>query len=166
MAIETSSRGVSEQWTDRSAGDQDLLFAVAARLNRLSSDILRDLDVPLTFRQYRTLARVAAGYTSMSQLAARANLTMPTVSETVDGLVRRKLLETKPSPSDGRAVILVVTDAGAKAAAAGDIALDEVLDDLTRDLSPDARQAFEASLKVVYDAATEYFDRQQQSRKR
>ena len=97
--------------------DQELLIALSARLRRLNTIILGRLEVSLTYRQYRTLARVASGFTSMGQLAAQANLTLPTVSEAVDGLVHRGLMETRPNEVDHRAIILRVTDAGAAAAA-------------------------------------------------
>ena len=137
--------------------DQELLIAIAARLRRLNTNVLASLEIPLTFRQYRTLARVAGGYTSLGQLAARANLTLPTVSETVDGLVRRGLMETRPSDLDRRAIILRVTTAGAAAATAGDLVLREVTETLTLDLSDDKRAQLTELLQIVYEAATRYF---------
>lgn len=137
--------------------DQELLVTVAARLRRLNTIVLGNLDVPLTFRQYRTLARVLGGYTSLGQLTVRANLTLPTVSETVDGLVRRGLMETRQSDVDRRAIVLSVTESGAAAAAAGDVALREVIETLTQELSDDKRAELTDSLRVLYAAATRYF---------
>jgi DNA-binding MarR family transcriptional regulator len=137
--------------------DQELLVTVAARLRRLNTIVLGNLDVPLTFRQYRTLTRVLGGYTSLRQLAVRANLTLPTVSETVDGLARRGLMATRPSEVDRRAIVLSVTEAGATATAAGDVALREVIETLTRELSHDKRTELTDSLRVLYAAATRYF---------
>ena len=56
--------------------------------------LLSSLEVPLTFRQYRTLTRVACGCASPSQLAAIGNLSLPMVSENVEILVRRGLMTT------------------------------------------------------------------------
>jgi DNA-binding MarR family transcriptional regulator len=137
--------------------DQELLVTVAARLRRLNTIVLGNLDVPLTFRQYRTLTRVLGGFTSLGQLTVRANLTLPTVSETVDGLARRGLMETRQSEVDRRAIVLSVTDTGAAAAAAGDVALREVIETLTRELSDDKRAELTESLRVLYAAATRYF---------
>lgn len=137
--------------------DQELLVTVAARLRRLNTIVLSNLDVPLTFRQYRTLTRVLGGYSSLRDLTVRANLTLPTVSETVDGLVRRGLMETRPSVVDRRAIVLSVTETGAAAAAAGDLALREVIDTLTWELSDEKRAELTDSLRVLYDAATRYF---------
>ncbi len=137
--------------------DQELLVTVAARLRRLNTIVLGHLAVPLTFRQYRTLTRVLGGDTSLRQLTVRGNLTLPTVSETVDGLARRGLIETRPSEVDRRAIVLSVTELGAAAAAAGDLALREVIDTLTRELSAEKRAELTDSLGVLYDAATRYF---------
>lgn len=133
-----------------------MLVVVAARLRRLDMIVLGGLEVPLTFRQYRTLGRVAGGCTSLGELTAQAGVTLPTVSETVNGLVRRGLIETRPSESDHRAVVLYATEAGIAAAAAGDVALREVIGTLTRDLSADKRAGLAESLQVIYDTATVY----------
>jgi DNA-binding MarR family transcriptional regulator len=138
------------------ARDQELLVVVAARLRRLNMIVLGRLDVPLTFGQYRTLGRVMGGCRSMSELTAQAGVTLPTVSETVNGLVRRGLLETRHSETDHRSLVLYATQACAAAAAAGDAALGEVIGTLTRELSAAQRAALADSLQVVYDAATGY----------
>ncbi|MHA6696091.1 MarR family winged helix-turn-helix transcriptional regulator [Homoserinimonas sp. A520] len=136
--------------------DQELLVVVAARLRRLDMIVLGQLDVPLTFRQYRTLGRIAGGCTSLGELRDQAGVTLPSVSETVNGLVRRGLIETRQSESDHRARVLYTTRAGASAAAAGDKALREVIGTLTRDLSDERRAALADSLEVIYKAATVY----------
>src|SRR5690242_10444140 len=102
---------------------QDLIVAVPARLSRLHQWVLGNLDPRLTFRQYRTLSRVANGYTSLSQLAGRGNLSLPTVSENVDGLVRRGLLSTSQSELDRRAIVLGITEQGLAAVRTADAAL-------------------------------------------
>ena len=157
MAVDPSQVRGEDAKYNQGIGDQDILFASAARIRRLSEKVLRDLEVPLTFRQYRTLARVSAGYTSMSQLAARANLTMATVSESVDALVRRGLMESRPSPTDGRALLLTVTPEGVAAAKAGDIALEDLQAELTNGLAPNTRNELDASLRIIYQAATSIF---------
>jgi DNA-binding MarR family transcriptional regulator len=119
--------------------------------------LLASLDVPLTFRQYRTLTRVIGGYTSLSQLAKRGNLSLPTVSENVDGLVKRGLMRTQQSETDRRAIVLNVTDAGRHAAEAGQRALGDLVSSLLMDFSPDRRAQLQESLQAVYDSATIYF---------
>ena len=149
-----TTESLSTESVDASA---QLLVAVAARLSRLHAKVLRNLDIPLTFRQHRTLNRVLGGCTSLSQLAALANLTIPTVSEGVDGLVRRGLMETHTSPTDRRAIVLGVTEAGGAAAAAGDLVLRKVAVTVASDLSECQHALFTESLQIVYEGATTYF---------
>lgn len=143
------------------AGTFDLLVAVPARLSRLHGAILGGLDPRLTFRQYRTLSRVAQGYTSMSQLAARGNLSLPTVSENVDGLVRRGLMTTTQSEQDRRAVVLAITDAGRSAVAAADAALREFLEYVVEGVSPADFAATVRTLDSIYTRATIFFNDKQ-----
>ena len=137
--------------------DQKLLIALSARLRRLNTIVLGNLEVSLTFRPDCTLARVASGFTSMGQLAAQANLTLPTVSETFDGLVHRGLMDRRPNEVDHSAIVPRVTNAGAAAADAGDLALREVIETLTQNLSEGNRAELTRSLSVVYAAATKSF---------
>jgi DNA-binding MarR family transcriptional regulator len=149
-----SSRGPLP--ADPTEDERELLISVAARLNRMSTILLSSLEVPLTFRQYRTLTRVVGGATSPSQLAAIGNLSLPTVSENIDVLVRRGLMRTTQSTADRRAVVLHVTDAGQRAAEAGSKAIGDFAEALLSPLSPESRQELRASLQQVYDSATSY----------
>jgi DNA-binding MarR family transcriptional regulator len=135
---------------------QDLIVAVPARLSRLHQSVLSGLDPRLTFRQYRTLSRVAGGYTSLSQLAARANLSLPTVSENVDGLVRRGLLSTTQSEFDRRANLLSITEAGLAAVAAADKALEDMVAYLVADVPEADLPVLTRALQSMYDRATAY----------
>lgn len=143
---------------DRIDDDLELLVSVAARLNRTSAMLLSSLEVPLTFRQYRTLTRVAGGYTSLRQLASRGNLSLPTVSENVDGLVKRGLMTTTPSEADRRAIILHVTDDGRAAANAGRRVIMDLVGSLLADFSLERRAALQTSLQDIYESTTIYFN--------
>lgn len=136
-----------------------LLVSVSARLNRLYGRALAQLEISLTFRQHRMLRRVAEGHTSMAALAAFSNLTLPTVSESVDGLVRRGLLDRQGNPQDRRQIVLGVTRSGREAKAAGDAALETVNERLLRAVSDEHRPVLHESLAAIYDAATEAFQR-------
>jgi DNA-binding MarR family transcriptional regulator len=136
---------------------QDLIVAVPARLNRLHQAILGGLEQRLTFRQYRTLSRVASGHTSLSQLAARGNLSLPTVSENVDGLVRKGLLSTSQSELDRRAIVLGITDQGLAALRAADKALQDLVKYLVADIPDSDLPVVKSALQSLYDRATVYF---------
>lgn len=135
-----------------------LLAAVAARLSRLHTKVLADLDVPLTFRQYRTLVRVREGSETLAELAAYANLTFPTISESVEVLVRRGLLTREQVERDRRAVRLGITTAGLAAVANGDEALQRVADVVIHDVPTHARPQLATSLAAIYASASTFFD--------
>lgn len=92
----------------------EALLRLAMRLYRLQVEALESLSVPLSFRQYRILDRVDHEITSMTQLAALARRQLPTISKSVDSLVRQDLLARRPSPTDRRVASLELTPAGRK----------------------------------------------------
>lgn len=67
----------------------------------------------LTLAQYNTLMAIREqGESSVKQLAERLNVSPPSVSSMVDRLVEAGHLERMPNPSDRRAVIIRLTQAG------------------------------------------------------
>jgi DNA-binding MarR family transcriptional regulator len=134
-----------------------LLVSVSARLTRLYGRVLSRLDAPLTFRQHRLLRRVGEGHSSMAALAAFGNLTVPTVSESVEVLVRRGLLNRQENPQSRRSLLLSLTPDGQAAKQSADEALVEVGDRLLQAVPEERRQALRESLASIYDAATEIF---------
>jgi MarR family transcriptional regulator, organic hydroperoxide resistance regulator len=134
-----------------------LLVSVSARLNRLYGRVLGQAGTSLTYRQHRLLRRVSEGHTSMAALAALGNLTVPTVSESVEGLVRRGLLDRQVNPQNRRQMVLSLTAAGHEAKEAGDAALRAVNDRLLRAVGEEHRRVLQESLVALYDAATEAF---------
>lgn len=77
--------------------------------------MLRSVDPPLTFRQYRLLERVADGYTTVTALGRLATITLPAISESVDVLVRKGLLDRRANEQDRRESNLYLTPAGTHA---------------------------------------------------
>src|SRR6266545_4053686 len=134
-----------------------LLILTAARLSRLHGRVLGQLAVPLTYRQHRILVRVSEGHTSLAAIAAFGNLTLPPVSESVDGLVRRGLLTRRERTGDRRALHLGLTPLGRSACVAGQLAVGEVAEHLIRELPGEQRRLLHESLTTVFDAATTYF---------
>ena len=66
----------------------------------------------LTYRQHRILKHVQAGRTTSAELSGIFGVTPPTLSETIDALVRRGLITRAQKDTDRRANTLAVTDAG------------------------------------------------------
>ena len=88
------------------------LFELAPRLTRLENTVLRDVDPPLTFRQYRLLEWIAGGYTTVTALGRLATITLPAISESVDVLVRKDVLARTANQQDRRESHLSLTDQG------------------------------------------------------
>jgi DNA-binding MarR family transcriptional regulator len=81
----------------------------------------------LTLTAYRILSLVAEGNERSSQIAGRLALARPTISNAVDQLVERGLLQRGTSPDDRRAVLLTVTEQGRDVIADADRAVAERL---------------------------------------
>ena len=86
---------------------------VLARLCRIVEGALGDGDLSLS--QYRLLAFLSQGDWAASALADRLNVSRPSITGLVDGLVKRGLVERRPSPDDRRRVDHVLTASGKKA---------------------------------------------------
>lgn len=134
-----------------------LLVSVAARLTRLYGKVLMQLKTPLTFRQQRLLMRVREGHTSLAALAGFANLTVPTVSESIDVLVRRELMTRTENPENRRSMLLRLTPLGERALDEADTALDEVNRLLLTEVAPDQLAVLHKALGNIFDVATTYF---------
>jgi DNA-binding MarR family transcriptional regulator len=75
---------------------------------RLVEAGLTDARVPHT----HVTAYIKADGSRLSELAAQARMTLPAMSELVDDLQRLGIVERRPDPTDGRAKLICLTDAG------------------------------------------------------
>ena len=89
------------------------LLRLGSRLHRLYAETIEGLSTPLSVPQYRILDRVALGVTSLGQLAELARRQPPTISKSVDSLVRQGLLTRAEAATDRRATALSLTPQGA-----------------------------------------------------
>ncbi|OZE34002.1 MULTISPECIES: MarR family winged helix-turn-helix transcriptional regulator [unclassified Rhodococcus (in: high G+C Gram-positive bacteria)] len=89
------------------------------------------------------------GPMTTGELAARERIKPPSVSRSSHALVELGLMSREPHPTDGRQVVLLLTDAGTATArqevAAREIALAEQLDELT----PQQRQTLAAAARIL-----------------
>ncbi len=114
---------------------------VAARLAKQVERALAELG--LSVPQYRVLANLAEGPSAASALAERLIVSRPSVTAIADGLVERRLVERRATPTDRRAVIHVLTDRGFKVLASADEAIERRLHDLAASLTDaERRRAF------------------------
>lgn len=127
-----------------------LLFTLAPRLTRLENAVLKELSEPLTFRQYRLLLRVDQGSSTLGELRAPSTLSLAAVSESVDGLVQRRLLARSVDRADRRAVNIAITGRGRRALAEATAALSSLATDLVEGLEvSDAQQMHEVLGQVI-----------------
>lgn len=141
------------------AGDPEfaeLVAITAVRIVRVQSKVLKGLEEPLTYRQYKTLARVQEGHSSIVALANLAHLTLPTVSQTVDGLVNRGLATRRQDVVDRRLAVVETTPLGDKVLASARTALNEVIGGLGEDMSATRQKQLKAALSELYERATPY----------
>jgi DNA-binding MarR family transcriptional regulator len=84
----------------------------AVRALARASRVLERASGELSLPHYRVLSAIASGEERASRIAARLTLGKPTVSASVEALVKRGLLERSGSPGDQRVAILHITAAG------------------------------------------------------
>jgi long-chain acyl-CoA synthetase len=116
---------------------------VLARLCRIVENALGADDLSLS--QYRLLAFLSQGDWAASALADRLDVSRPSITGLVDGLVKRGLVERRPSEDDRRRVDHVLTPAGRKALREADERADtrlrNVLADVPAELASDVLDA-------------------------
>lgn len=136
----------------------DMLLSFSGRIYRLQTEVLAGLDVPLTIRQYRILRRVDAGHTSLTALCRLAHRNPPTMSESVNKLVRQGLLTRETDETDRRAMVLALTGAGRAAADAGSLALEKLSSELTGGLDDDVRANLLEFMRRLYEETENRLD--------
>lgn len=102
-----------------SAGDE-IVAALEATIPRYLRALRRAVERAegpgrLTMPQIRCLQAIAAspdGETLTSTLARQTNVSAPSISSMIDGLVDRLLVERRPDPDNRRQVRLLMTDEG------------------------------------------------------
>jgi DNA-binding MarR family transcriptional regulator len=90
--------------------------------DRLKAAGLEDARVSHT----HVTAYIKADGSRLTDLAAQARMTLPAMSELVDDLQRLGVVERRPDPSDGRAKLICLTEAGWDAMRTGRQAIAEI----------------------------------------
>lgn len=115
-------------------------------LARLSRIVERSLDDgALSLPQYRLLAFLSQGDWAASALADKLDVSRPSVTSLVDGLVKRGLVQRRPDPADRRRIDHVITVDGRaaleRADAAAESAIAAVFAGIPGDVARDAHAA-------------------------
>lgn len=119
--------------------------AAGRTIARLARHVERALaEVELSLAQYRVLAFLSEVDSALaSALASRLDVTRPSITTLVDGLVGRGLVVRRPASSDRRQVEHRLTKAGEHALQVADEAVDSRLAQLSSRLDArDSRAAF------------------------
>ncbi len=91
-------------------------------------------------------AYVDAEGTRLTELAAHAGMTHPSMSELVSGLVRAGYLERVPAPSDGRASLVCLSPSGRRMQRLALAEIDDIESAWLRELGPKLAREFPAAL--------------------
>lgn len=153
--VEMSAAGTGPLIDDDAADDGLWLFELATRLTRLENAVLRDVDPGLTFRQYRLLRRIVDGATTLTALGRQVTISLPTLSESIDGLVRKGLVERRVDPADRRVANLVLTPLGDAVLAESQARLDELAETITEDLDVRRRAQLQRDASHIAGRVTE-----------
>ncbi len=125
------------------------LLLVAPRLLRAETNLLAARDIPLTHRQYRILKRISTGMTSQTALSKAAWISVAAISESIDALMRRGLLDRTADQRDRRAIKLSLTEEGEQAVKAADQVLDEMAATVMAGFDRETVLALEKVLEVL-----------------
>lgn len=134
------------QFDELDAGRRFLLLSQVAV--RHEGRALQSLS--LSYRQMRTLRHVHSGMTSATELGRVFGVTAPAISETVEALVKRSLLDRAPNERDRRTVKLVLTALGKEMVEEGERIRVRVAEELLSPLSDVQRRSFEEILEALY----------------
>jgi DNA-binding MarR family transcriptional regulator len=88
----------------------DATAGIVLLAGKLVRHLRRDAGVPASYRVLATLEDI--GPAGISQLAAADGISQPTMSAQVAALVAEGFVAKAPHPSDARAQVLTLTDAG------------------------------------------------------
>ena len=115
---------------------------------------LRRSGPPIEMSQWSTLRRIGRTPCTMSELARYKGVGLPTISKSVDMLVRRGWVERWIDKSDRRQTMVRLTAPGRRVLDDCRRALEKFLDERLASLSTAERKTVDASLKLVRLAIT------------
>jgi MarR family transcriptional regulator, transcriptional regulator for hemolysin len=126
--------------TERTA---DLIFLLSQAAHALTTELTAELEgLGITPRAHCVLTHALDGDQTQIQLAERCSLDKTTMVVTIDDLERAGLAERRPSPTDRRARIIVVTDAGREKVAQADDIVARIYGDVLGSLPDGERDGF------------------------
>ncbi|MBC8195591.1 MAG: MarR family transcriptional regulator [Acidimicrobiia bacterium] len=135
------------------SGPDPLALSAARAASRLARQVVAPLSkTELGLSQYRVLVFLSEEGLAPSDLAGRLDVTRPSVTALMDGLVCRDLVERRPDPDDGRRVTHHLTEAGHAALRVADTALVERLAEIGTFLTPEEAETVARGLDLFGEA--------------
>lgn len=121
----------------------DLCWLLSRASHNLTTELTAALeDLNISPRAHAVLTTAMCGEHTQTEIARVVGLDKTTMVVTVDELEAAGLAGRRPSSTDRRARVIVVTDAGKRSVKAADKVLDRVRDDVLSVLEPDERSVF------------------------
>jgi MarR family transcriptional regulator for hemolysin len=125
----------------------DLAFLFSTAAHSLQTELAARLEhIGLSPRDQCVLIKALEGEQTQIRLAERCQLDKTTMVVTVDRLEKRGLVERRPSPTDRRARIIAVTEAGRALAEEGDALVEGIHASVLDSLPDEERAVFAAAL--------------------
>ena len=126
--------------TERTA---DLIFLLSQAAHALQTELTAQLEgLGISPRSHCVLTHALEGDQTQIRLAERCAMDKTTMVVTVDELERLGLAERRPSPTDRRARIIAVTEAGAAKVAEGNAVVERLYASVLDSLPEDEREPF------------------------
>ena len=126
--------------TERTA---DLIFLLSQAAHALTTELTAELaGLGISPRSHCVLSQAMESEQTQIRLAERCALDKTTMVVTVDELERSGLAERRPSPTDRRARIIAVTEAGAEKVAEGNAVVERLYASVLDSLPADEREPF------------------------
>jgi DNA-binding MarR family transcriptional regulator len=130
----------------------DLLFALNQASFALASEMNAALAaLEITIRDYCVLWKARDGTLTQRQIADAALLDKTTMVNTVDGLEEAGLARRKPSITDRRARLLVLTPHGRKVVSRGQAIIDRLAAEILSAIPEQERAPFVSALQGLVD---------------
>ena len=125
----------------------DLMFLLGQASHALETEMTAKLQaLGVSPRAHCVLAHARGGELTQSQVAEQCALDKTTMVVTVDKLEKAGLVERRPSPTDRRARIIAVTQAGERIVQEADAIVAEIYGEVLAALPAGQRDAFVAGL--------------------
>lgn len=130
-------------------GAADSLAVVALLAARWAERLLASHEPPLTVTQYLALRAISDEELSAAELARRAGVSGPAVSQVLAGLAEAGLIRRTPVPSDRRWQTLALSAAGQQVAQSARLLLRDRFGELLADLPHPESNALSRALPQV-----------------